>query len=314
MKVNSLFKVIVIVITLFLVSVSLYAVSIEVPHDVEVSVIGDEEQSNGIFYVKVPTCNEFADINKGDAAGDEQNTDENIANDGNLSDDNGDTDPDNNSDNASDNPAADDSLDLDGNPLPTWEPSGEYLADIDIMILVNKENPVDETFVPQDLVKLESVATNRSAEWQVMTREAADAFNKLAADAKALGYEILATTAYRSYNFQSYLYNSYVQRDGQAAADTYSARPGKSEHQTGLATDVTSPSVNYDLTSAFGETAEGIWLAENCYKYGFILRFPAGKEEITGYIYEPWHIRYVGQQEAKKIYASGLAFEEYLAR
>lgn len=312
MKTNSFFKVAVIIITLFLVSVSFYAVSIEVPHDVEVSVIGDEEQSNSIFYVKVPTGKDFADINKGGTTGSEQNPNGNMANDDTLSNDSGDADI--NSEDEVVNPAADDSLDLDGNPLPTWEPSGEYLADIDIMILVNKENPVDENFVPQDLVKLESVATNRSAEWQVMTREAADAFNKLAEDAKALGYEILATTAYRSYNFQSYLYNSYVQRDGQAAADTYSARPGKSEHQTGLATDVTSPSVNYDLTSSFGETPEGIWLAENCYKYGFILRFPAGKEEITGYIYEPWHIRYVGQQEAKKIYASGLAFEEYIAR
>ncbi|MBQ2748031.1 MAG: M15 family metallopeptidase, partial [Firmicutes bacterium] len=216
MKTSPLFKVIIIIVTLFLVSMSVYAASIEVPHDVEVSVIGDEEQSNGIFYIKIPDGKDFADANA--AIGKEENPSESTENDGTLPED-------------EEDPAADDSLDLDGNPLPTWEPSGEYLADIDIMILVNKENPVDETFVPQDLVELESVATNRSAEWQVMTREAADAFNKLAADAKALGYEILATTAYRSYNFQSYLYNSYVQRDGQAAADTYSARPGKSEHQ-----------------------------------------------------------------------------------
>ena len=154
----------------------------------------------------------------------------------------------------------------------------------------------------------------RSIKWQVMTREAADAFNKMAGDALAEGYEIVATTAYRSYNFQNYLYNSYVEREGQAAADTFSARPGKSEHQTGLAADVTSASVNYRLISDFGDTEEGKWLAENCYKYGFIMRYQKGKEDITGYIYEPWHVRYVGQKAAKEIWERDLTLEEYLGK
>lgn len=181
-------------------------------------------------------------------------------------------------------------------------------------MLVNKEYPVDENYVPADLVKLNYCAADRSAEWQVMTREAADAFNKMAGDALAEGYEIVATTAYRSYNFQNYLYNSYVEREGQAAADTFSARPGKSEHQTGLAADVTSASVNYRLISDFGDTEEGKWLAENCYKYGFIMRYQKGKEDITGYIYEPWHVRYVGQKAAKEIWERDLTLEEYLGK
>ena len=169
-------------------------------------------------------------------------------------------------------------------------------------------------YVPVDLVRPEYCATNRSADGQYMTREACDAFNKLAYDASQLGYEIVVTTAYRSYNFQSYLYNSYVQRDGQEAADRYSARPGTSEHQSGLAADVSSPSVNYELVQAYGDTSEGIWLAENCYKYGFIIRFPDGDEGITGYMYEPWHIRYVGQDIAREIYALDLTLEEYVEK
>ena len=198
--------------------------------------------------------------------------------------------------------------------LPTWSASGNYSQEVDILILVNKEYTVAENYVPLDLVQLDYRASNRSAKWQVMTRVAADAFNKLCADALAEGHEIVATTAYRSYNFQSYLYNSYVEKDGKALADTYSAQPGKSEHQTGLATDVSSPSVGYSLTKEYGGTPEGTWLAENCYKYGFILRYQKGKEEITGYMYEPWHIRYVGQEAAKEIWEKGLTLEEYLGK
>ena len=96
-------------------------------------------------------------------------------------------------------------------PLPSWQPSGEY-TEIDRLILVNKEYPVDQNYIPADLVQLEYRASNRSAEWQVMTREAADAFNQLCSDALLEGYEIVVTTAYRSYQFQSYLYNSYVEK------------------------------------------------------------------------------------------------------
>lgn len=199
----------------------------------------------------------------------------------------------------------------DAPPLPVWEASGDYIA-LDKLILVNKENPIARDFVPDDLVRPDYCATNRSESDQYLTREAADALNKLALDAQSEGHEIVVTTAYRSYNLQNYLYNKYVEKDGQALADTYSARPGTSEHQTGLAVDVSSPSVNYELTRAYGETAEGKWLAENSWKYGFIIRYQEGKEHVTGYTYEPWHLRYVGQEAAREIYDRDMTLEEYL--
>ena len=99
---------------------------------------------------------------------------------------------------------------------------------------------------------------------------------------------------------------SYCAEDGRAAADTYSARPGHSEHQTGLAIDLN------DVTDNFGNSREGKWVAAHCHEYGFIIRYPKGKQKITGYMYEPWHVRYVGVKLATKIHDSGLTLEEYL--
>ncbi|MBP9988535.1 MAG: M15 family metallopeptidase [Ruminococcus sp.] len=120
------------------------------------------------------------------------------------------------------------------------------------------------------------------------------------------GVNLWIMSGFRSYSTQAGLYNDYVDRDGKAEADTYSARPGHSEHQTGLAFDLNS------LKTSFEDTAEGIWLAKNCYKYGFIIRYPKGKESITGYQYEPWHVRYLGTDLSTKVYQSGLCLEEYL--
>ena len=103
------------------------------------------------------------------------------------------------------------------------------------------------------------------------------------------------------------MYDRYVKRDGKKKADIYSARPGYSEHQTGLCTDINT------VDSSFANTKEAKWLADNSYKYGFILRFPKGKEDITGYKYEPWHYRYVGEETAKIIYDEDLTLEEYYA-
>ena len=136
--------------------------------------------------------------------------------------------------------------------------------------------------------------------------EARTAFYEMQDAAAADGYDIFVMSAFRDYELQTKLYNNYVARDGKEAADLYSARPGHSEHQTGLAYDVNS------LEYSFGDTAEGIWLAENCHLYGFIIRYPQGKEEITGYNYEPWHIRYLGVETATAVYESGLTLEEYL--
>lgn len=146
-----------------------------------------------------------------------------------------------------------------------------------------------------------------------MRKEAAEAFNLLHETAlQEAGYEIVMTTAYRSYDFQEALYNNYVAKYGQEQAETFSAQPGKSEHQSGLAVDVSSPSVNYQLTKDYINTKEGAWLNDNAHRFGFIIRFKKGAEDITGYMYEPWHIRYVGITAAKEIYEKDITLEEYI--
>lgn len=126
------------------------------------------------------------------------------------------------------------------------------------------------------------------------------------AAAQQEGLTLFVKSGFRSYIDQYIIYNDWVALDGQAEADRYSARPGHSEHQSGLAFDLN------DVSQAFASSPEGIWLAENCYKYGFIIRYPQDKEHITGYIYEPWHVRYLGKEVAKAVYESGLCLEEYL--
>ena len=182
----------------------------------------------------------------------------------------------------------------------------------ELLLLVNKTHPVDADYKPADLTPIKYYAKDRDAASRYMRKEAAEHFHKLAEGAKADGYEIIMTTAYRSYGFQTVLYNNYVKAHGEKEANTFSAKPGESEHQTGLCTDVSSPSVNYQLTTDYGDAPEGKWLAKHAHEYGFIIRFPKGKEDITGYQYEPWHIRYVGQPAADEIYEKGLTLEEYL--
>ena len=139
-----------------------------------------------------------------------------------------------------------------------------------------------------------------------LTKETKAAFLEMQAAAAKEGKSLSIKSGYRSYETQQTLYNNYVARDGKAAADRYSARPGHSEHQTGLAIDINRAS------DAFTKTPEAKWLAENCWKYGFIIRYPEGKESITGYKYESWHVRYLGKELAKAVYESGLTLEEYL--
>lgn len=140
-----------------------------------------------------------------------------------------------------------------------------------------------------------------------LTAETQTAFNEMKSAAwSEKGLSLSICSGYRSYSYQSTLYNSYVNRDGKAKADTYSARPGHSEHQTGLAADI-----NY-AGSWFDSTPEAAWLAANCWRFGFIIRYPQGKQDITGYKYESWHVRYLGKELAKMVYDSGLTLEEYL--
>ncbi|QIB70391.1 M15 family metallopeptidase [Aminipila butyrica] len=183
-----------------------------------------------------------------------------------------------------------------------------------LFLLVNKENSVSRDYKPEDLTAVKYFAPDRPEQGRYLRAKAADAFHELSEAAAAEGYEIIVTTAYRSYGFQETLYSNYVKTHGQAEADTFSAQPGKSEHQTGLAADVSSPSVQYQLTRDYIDTPEGKWLNDNAYKFGFIIRFPKGKEDITGYVYEPWHIRYVGKTAAKEIFDEGLTLEEYVEK
>ncbi|KGR75867.1 D-alanyl-D-alanine carboxypeptidase [Ureibacillus manganicus DSM 26584] len=143
--------------------------------------------------------------------------------------------------------------------------------------------------------------------------EALAALNDMSEAARNAGFELTAFSTFRSFDYQSNLYNRYVTRDGKDNADRYSARPGYSEHQTGLAFDIGEVGrEDVWLTSEFGETEAGKWLVENAHKYGFILRYPKGKENITGYMYESWHFRYLGIPLATEVKESELTLEEFL--
>ena len=180
----------------------------------------------------------------------------------------------------------------------------------DLLVLVNKTHTLTRDYEADDLVTVEHCDPDVGNDnTKKMRKVAADAVEELIAGAAEDGYSLVMRTGYRSYGYQEYLFNYWAEKDGEAAAENYSARPGKSEHQTGLACDIGRR--GYGLSS-FNDTAEAAWLAENCWKYGFILRFPADKTDITGYIYESWHIRYVGKEAAKIIYDEGLTLEEYL--
>ena len=145
---------------------------------------------------------------------------------------------------------------------------------------------------------------------EFITLNMSEAFKEMFEAAKDDGMHIWVRSPYRSYQTQNILYESYASEDGYDKADTYSARPGYSEHQTGLAVDVVADD---NSLANFENTKEFTWIKNNAYKYGFIMRYPKDKEYITGYMYESWHYRYVGKEIAKEIYDKGLTFEEYYA-
>lgn len=182
-------------------------------------------------------------------------------------------------------------------------------------ILVNKEkeNALSSTYVPPDLTVL--AIPFSFAEYspkKLMVLEAARAVERLFDAAEKAGIALVGVSAYRSYERQESIFQQHVASIGREEAERVSAPPGHSEHQTGLAIDVSSPSVNNQLVEEFGDTREGQWLAENAPLYGFIVRYPRDKEDVTGYQYEPWHIRHVGEQVAQVIATNGLTLEEHL--
>ncbi len=175
----------------------------------------------------------------------------------------------------------------------------------ELTVLVNKNYKLKEDYIPPDL---EQISLDYATDEKYMRREAKEAFEHLSEDARQMGYQIIATSTYRSYDYQEKLYDYYVQMKGQDYADSCSARPGHSEHQTGLAVDVMGSNQDYDL---FEQSIEFNWMKENSHKYGFILRYPSRKEKITGFKYEPWHYRYVGREVATIIYKNNWTLEEY---
>lgn len=176
------------------------------------------------------------------------------------------------------------------------------------LILINKYNYLTEDYIPENLEPID-IAYARSG--MQLVSEAKEAFETLSQEAKKDGMTIIAMSSYRSYDYQENLYNNYVKTDGKEAADTYSARVGYSEHQTGLAVDVYNKELPY---TSFEQTEEFTWMQENAYKYGFILRFPKDKVNITGYQYEAWHYRYVGKEAAKYIHNHNITLEEYYVK
>lgn len=163
------------------------------------------------------------------------------------------------------------------------------------ILIANKKFPLPSTFAPGE------------------DKEARASFDEMAAKAALVGFNLTAFSTYRSFDYQTELYERYVSRDGKEAADRYSARPGYSEHQTGLAFDVGE--VNFEkhwASSTFGDTEAGKWVADNAHRFGFVMRYPLGKEKVTGYMHESWHYRYVGKNMATEIFKQKTTLEEHL--
>lgn len=179
------------------------------------------------------------------------------------------------------------------------------------LLVVNKERQLPVGYKPNDLVKPKvPFSFNGEDEKMYLRKVAAEALEELFYAAAEENIHLFAVSGFRSYERQDFLYHYYVSTIGEEEAARASAYPGTSEHQTGLAMDISSASNGFRLTKEFGETAEGKWVAENAHRFGYIIRYPEDKEEITGYKYEPWHLRYVGKDAAAYIKNKGLTLEE----
>lgn len=183
-----------------------------------------------------------------------------------------------------------------------------------LLILVNKQYSLPDGYAPNDLVRPEVKFSfgDEDIEKSYLRQEAATGLEKMFRQAKKeKDLDLFAVSGYRSYERQVQILNAQIANVGEEKAVQVVAIPGQSEHQTGLAMDISSQSAKFTLTENFENTAEGKWLAKNAHRFGFILRYPKGKEEITGFSYEPWHFRYVGKDVATIIYEKGWTLEEY---
>lgn len=182
-----------------------------------------------------------------------------------------------------------------------------------LLVLVNQNYRLDESYVPTDFVPVDVPVTQYSQlNTNYLRRDAADATELLFAKAKEEGYELTLRTGYISYSVQKSLYNQDVFEMGVEYADKFNSRPGHSEHQTGLAIDITTPSINNELSLEFADTEEGKWVLEHAHEYGFIIRYPENRESEVGYFYEPYHLRYVGVEVATEIFENDWTLEDYI--
>lgn len=189
--------------------------------------------------------------------------------------------------------------------IPAVE-AAELTSASSLLALINPSTKLSpEDYTPKDLVTVSGTSFQ-------LRKQAADAVQDLVADARAAGHSIKVLSAFRSYQRQATLFNQYQAQYGTDYAERISARPGTSEHQLGLAADLGYTNSRAELKEAFGQTPAGQWIAEHAVDYGLIVRYPVGKEEITGYKYEPWHVRYIGKEQAKAMQDSGTeTYEEY---
>jgi D-alanyl-D-alanine carboxypeptidase len=178
--------------------------------------------------------------------------------------------------------------------------------------IVNKNRPAGESYIPPDLVT-PSVTLNpqKSHDENQVRKELDEPLQHLFSDADKGSIKLMLASGYRSYQLQNTYYSNYVRTSGEAEANRYSAKPGTSEHQTGLAFDVATVDRVHYLDQAFGNDPAGRWIADNAHNYGFIIRYPKDKEAVTGYMYEPWHLRYVGIDLAKELYNKNQTMEEF---
>jgi D-alanyl-D-alanine carboxypeptidase len=200
-------------------------------------------------------------------------------------------------------------------PILSPEAAGIAENQDSIVALVNKNSHLSEDYIPADLEYVDiPFSFSERVEKRMLRHEAAVALAELVATAKEAGLNIYGVSGYRSYNTQVSIFNYNVGRfSGEEEANRISARPGESEHQTGLVMDVSTAAVNYALEQSFDRTPEYAFIRDNAHNYGFVVRYPNGKEDITGYMYEPWHLRYFGPELATALYEAGQTYEEYLA-
>jgi len=180
-----------------------------------------------------------------------------------------------------------------------------------IPVLINKQNRLPDDYEPADLIMPNIPFIDDQKEKRKMRKQAAAAIEKLFTGASHQGIGLIGVSAYRSFDYQSNLFQYYVNKDGYDSAMTYSALPGTSEHETGLAIDVTGSDGKCAAEDCFEGSKEAKWLQDHAAEYGFIIRYPKGKTSITGYKYEPWHLRYVGKTIAQQIMDQGITLEEY---